>query len=103
MGKIVVEALLRLLIIIVVVFFIRTAMPDDKFWLILTLFAVSAGVILPIWNSYKKFIAENKEVLENSLCSRCRHFDRSAVLCTKYEEHPRTDYLPCGGKDFEPR
>ncbi|KAB2909127.1 MAG: hypothetical protein LC102_01545 [Ignavibacteriales bacterium] len=47
MGKIVVEALLRLLIIIVVVFFIRTAMPDDKFRLILTLFAVSAGVIFP--------------------------------------------------------
>ncbi len=101
MGKIVIETLIRLAVVLIAVFFIRTAMPDDKFWLILTLFAVTGGVILPAFYSYKSFYQENKEVIENSVCSRCRHFDRSAVLCKKYEAHPKKDFIPCGGDEAE--
>ena len=101
MGKIVIETLIRLAIVVIAVFFIRTAMPDDKFWLILTLFAVTGGVILPAYYSSKSFYQENREVIENSVCSKCRHFDRSAVLCKKYEEHPKKGYVPCGGKEVE--
>jgi len=81
MGKLVIESLLRLLVVLVAVFLIRTVLPDDT--------------------GYKKFYAQNREIIENSICSKCRHFDESAVLCTKYESHPKPGYIPCGGKEFE--
>ncbi|MBK7868131.1 MAG: hypothetical protein IPJ75_14765 [Ignavibacteriales bacterium] len=101
MGKLVIESLVRLVVVLVVVFLIRTALPDDKFWLILTIAAILAGVVLPAYTGYKKFYAQNREIIENSICSKCRHFDESAVLCTKYESHPKPGYIPCGEKEFE--
>jgi len=101
MGKIVTETLLRLIVVLTAVYFIRTAFPDDKFWLILAITAVIGGVVLPAYNSYTSFYKSNREIIENSICSKCRHFDESAVLCKKYESHPRPDFIPCDGKEFE--
>ncbi|GAB1350690.1 hypothetical protein MASR1M107_29050 [Ignavibacteriales bacterium] len=101
MGKIVTETLFRIVIVIIAVYLIRTAFPDDKFWLILAITAVVGGVVLPAYNSYINFYKSNKEIIENSICSKCRHFDETAVLCKKYESHPKPDFIPCDGKEFE--
>jgi len=45
---------------------------------------------------------KNKKVIDSSLCSSCKNFDRSAVLCIKYDKHPTENYVPCDGVDWEP-
>jgi len=46
-------------------------------------------------------MAVNKEIIENTLCSSCKHFDESAVLCMKYDKHITKDEIPCGGIHWE--
>ena len=52
---------------------------------------------------YKLFREENYEVITNTLCSSCKHFDETAVLCLKYDEHPTEDKIPCEGAAWEPK
>ncbi len=61
------------------------------------------GVIIhPAVIQYKMFIKKNKPVLTDTLCSSCKHFDESAVLCMKHDKHPTVDELPCEGIHWEP-
>lgn len=61
------------------------------------------GVIVhPALIQYRLFVEENKEIIKNTLCSSCRNFDETAVLCMKYDKHPTTKELPCDGIDWEP-
>jgi len=102
MGKIVFWALIRIAILIPVLW-IATNWVDYKFWWILSGLAIYGVIFHPAMIQYRIFKEENREVLEDTICSQCRHFDSSAVLCMKYDEHPQEDYIPCDGIDWEPK
>ena len=74
---------------------------DYKFWWTLVIMSVY-GVIHPAVIQYKLFIEKNKEILYNTLCSSCKHFEKSAVLCSIHDKHPALNFLPCEGVDWEP-
>ena len=102
MGEIVFWTLIRTLIMIPAIWFSLEYF-DYKFWWIASIIAIYIVIIHPAIIGYKKFEEKNKEVNENSLCSSCRHYDKSAVLCMKYDKHPTMNFIPCNGIDWEPK
>jgi glucan phosphoethanolaminetransferase (alkaline phosphatase superfamily) len=102
MGEIVFWTLIRISILIPIVWISQNYL-DFKFWGIVSITAIYLVVIHPVIISYKKFEEKNKEVNENSLCATCRHYDKSAVLCMKYDKHPSMNFVPCDGNDWEPK
>ena len=101
MGEVVFWTIVRIVIIIPLVWIARGYL-DYNFWWMASLMAVYGVVIHPALIHYKMFKEKNKEVIESTLCSSCKHFDESAVLCMLYDKHPTKDYLPCEGTDWEP-
>ena len=62
------------------------------------------GIIIhPTVIHYRLFTEKNKEIIEDTLCSSCEYFDKSAVLCLKHDKHPTKDYVPCDGIDWSPK
>lgn len=101
MGRIVYWGLIRTLITIVLLW-ISYEYFFNQYWWIIASIAVYIFVIHPIVSQYKLFTEENKNVMIDSLCSKCKHFSETAVLCIKYDKHPTEDFIPCEGKDWEP-
>lgn len=101
MGRIIYWGLIRVAILIPVLW-IFIEWIDYKFWWIIAVMAVYGVVIHPAIIQYRLFTEENQQILEDTICSQCKHFDTSAVLCTKYDEHPTEEYIPCDGVDWEP-
>ncbi len=60
-------------------------------------------VAFPAYNKYKEFNNTSNDILENTLCGKCRYFDQTSQLCTIYDEHITEDYIPCGGDSWEPK
>lgn len=102
MGEIVFWTIIRTALLIVILWVSKDVWSEKYFWLIVTL-SFYLFVISPAITFYRKFMEKNKEVLESSLCSSCKHFDQSAVLCMKYDKHPTKTYIPCEGSAWEPR
>ncbi len=102
MGEIVFWTLIRTLIMIPIIW-ISLDYFDYKFWWIISIIAIYIVIIHPAIIGYKKFEEKNKDVNENSLCSTCRHYDKTAVLCMKYDKHPTMNFIPCNGVDWEPK
>ncbi len=100
MGGIVYWGLLRTAVVIVLLWFSYDYFDYNFFWIIFSL-VVYLIIIHPIVSEYKNFIKKNKNVITNSLCSQCKHFNETAVLCMKYDEHPTDDFTPCDGIDWE--
>ena len=100
MGGIVYWGLLRTAVVIVLLWISYDYFDFKYFWIIVSL-AIYIVVIHPIVSEYKSFISKNKNVIDNSLCSTCQHFNETAVLCMKYDEHPADDFTPCDGIDWE--
>jgi hypothetical protein len=101
MGDIVFWTLIRLAVSIPVIWILQDYL-DYAFWWILVVFILYGFVIHPSVIAYRRFEDENKNLINDSLCSSCRHFDKSAVLCIKYDDHPTENHIPCGGMDWEP-
>ncbi len=74
---------------------------DYQLWWLIGIFAIYGVVIHPAVLQYRKFEEKSKEIIENTLCSSCKHFDKSAVLCMKHDKHPTVDWLPCDGIHWE--
>lgn len=102
MGTIVYWTLIRTVIVIPLLWVFKDYF-DEKYWFILSSLSIALFIIYPAYNSYKKFFDHNKNVISESLCSSCKHFDESAVLCMKYDKHPTENYIPCEGADWEPK
>ncbi len=102
MGVIVFWAIIRTAILIPILWILQSYIPF-QYWWIISLAAIYGLIIHPAIVHYKLFEEKNKEVLESTLCSSCKHFDKSAVLCMKYDKHPTVNYLPCDGVDLEPK
>jgi hypothetical protein len=100
MGEIVFWTLIRIAVLIPVVWILRGYI-DLQLWLIVGLFGLYGIIIHPAVVSYRRFEEKNKNVIENTLCSNCKHFDKSAILCVKHDKHPAVNYIPCEGLDWE--
>ncbi len=101
MGGIIYWGLIRTAIMIILLW-ISYEYFDEKFFWIIASIAIYLIIIHPIVSQYKDFVAKNKEVINNSLCSKCKHFNETAVLCMKYDQHPTNEFTPCDGIDWEP-
>lgn len=73
-----------------------------QLWFTVSLLAIYGIVIHPTTIHYRLFVEKNQEIIESTLCSSCKNFDESAVLCLKHDEHPSREYLPCEGLDWAP-
>lgn len=102
MGEIVFWTIIRTAFLILLLWISKDVWGEKYFLLIIAL-SIYLFVISPVISFYRKFIEKNKEVLESSLCSSCKHFDESAVLCMRYDKHPTTNYIPCEGSAWEPK
>ncbi len=102
MGEIVYKTLIRFALLIVLLWFNKDFFGEKFFWII-SIILIYLFVVHPAYSAYTKFIDKNINVITNSLCSSCKHFDESAVLCTKYDKHPTENFLPCEGTDWKPK
>ncbi len=102
MGEIIFWGIIRTAIVIVVAWMMLDY-SDYKFWWSAVIISIYVIIIHPAIIQYQLFLQKNKRILTDTLCSRCKHFDETAVLCVKYDEHPTERYVPCNGEDFEPK
>ena len=102
MGGIVYWTLLRIAILIPLLW-LAIDYIDYKFWWVIFSMSVYGVIIQPAVIQYRLFMEKNKDVISNSLCTSCKHFDETAVLCLKYDEHPTDEEVPCDGIDWEPK
>jgi hypothetical protein len=102
MGEIVFWTIIRIVILIPIIWAARGFM-DYSVWWSASILAIYGVIIHPTIVHYQLFREKNKDIIEYTLCSSCKYFDETAVLCLKYDEHPTRDYLPCGGVDWEPK
>lgn len=102
MGEIVFWTLIRTAIVLPLIWILKDHYEYSGWWLI-GIFALYTIIIHPIIIQYRKFEEKNKYVINSSLCSTCKHFEKSAVLCVKYDEHPTSEYVPCQGSSWEPK
>jgi len=101
MGGIVYWGLIRTAIMIIVLWLSYDYF-NERFFLIIASIAIYLIIIHPIVSQYRAFVTKNKDVIYNSLCSKCKHFNETAVLCMKYDQHPTDEFTPCDGIDWEP-
>lgn len=102
MGEIIFWTIVRTAIIIPVIWVLHSYI-NFQFWGIVSLLAIYGAIIHPIIVYNKIFDEKNKDIIESTLCSTCKHFDKSAVLCMKHDKHPTKSFLPCDGLDWEPK
>lgn len=101
MGGIVYWAIIRIAILLPLLW-IATDYIEYKYWWMVVSMSIYGIIIHPAFIQYKLFLEEHKEVITNSLCSSCKHFDETAVLCLKFDKHPSKEIIPCEGTDWEP-
>ncbi len=102
MGHIIFWALMRLAISIIGLWVLYYYI-DYGTWWVLGIVSIYVVVIHPALIQYDLFREKSKSVIDSSLCSSCRYFEETAVLCTKLDEHPTEKYLPCNGELWEPK
>ncbi len=76
---------------------------EYRYWWAVVTMSIYGIVIHPAVIQYKMFKEKNENVITNSLCTSCAHFDETAVLCLKFDEHPTEEEIPCEGSDWEPK
>lgn len=102
MGGIIYWTIIRIAILMPLLW-IATNYIEYKYWWMVVSMSIYGIIIHPAVIQYKLFREEHKEVITNTLCSSCIHFDETAVLCLKYDEHPTKELIPCEGVDWEPK
>lgn len=102
MGSIVFWGIIRTAIFIPAIWILADYI-EPKYWWSLLPIAIYAVIIQPAVIQYRFFLEENREVMENSLCSSCNYFDKTAVICLKLDKHPSMSDVPCGGLEWEPK
>ncbi len=100
MGSIVYWTLIRLAVLIPVTWYLLDTI-DYKFWWIISVTLFYLAIVHPAVIQYKKF-KEEADPLKDTICNQCKHFDQTAALCMKYDEHPTPENIPCDGIHWEP-
>ncbi len=102
MGSIIFWGIIRTALLIPAMWILAGYIEPKYFWTFLPV-AIYAVIIQPAVIQYRLFMEENRETIENSLCSSCNFFDKTAVLCLKLDKHPSREFLPCEGLEWEPK
>ncbi len=102
MGAIVYWALIRIVLLLPLLW-IALDYVEYKYWWAFFSLAFYGIVIQPIIIQYKLFKEKNKKIISDSICSFCKHFNESAILCLKHDVHPTEEVIPCNGIDWEPK
>jgi fatty acid desaturase len=102
MGEVVFWTIIRAAVTITGLWILRGQI-DLQLWVLISVAAIYVLIIHPAMVSYRWFEQHNKKVIESTLCSSCKNFDQSAVLCIKYDKHPTENYIPCDGVEWEPK
>lgn len=76
---------------------------DYGTWWGATLLLLYAVVLHPMQIQYRIYKDETKNVMEGTLCSTCRYFEPTGVMCSKLDEHVSEDHIPCNGELWEPK
>jgi hypothetical protein len=101
-GAVVFWTIVRALLVIPLLW-ILLGLIEMEYWWTLVVLCVYGVVIHPAVIHYRLFEEKNREIIETTLCSSCRYFEKSAVLCMKFDKHPSKTFLPCKGFDWEMR
>lgn len=101
MGAVIFWILIRLAVLIPLLW-ISTNYIEYRYWWMVVSMSIYGIIIHPAVIQYKLFLEENREIITNTLCSSCKHFDETAVLCLKYDQHPTEEEIPCEGIEWEP-
>ncbi len=102
MGAIIFWGIIRTALLIIALWILYGKI-EYKYWWWFAVLSVYGVVVYPAMVQYRMFLHENEEIINNSLCSSCKHFDKTAVICLKYDKHPTLKLLPCKGMDWEPK
>ena len=102
MGAIVFWTIVRIAILIPLLLGVINLL-EYKFWISITIISIYGVIIHPAMIQYRLFQEENREIVQDTLCSTCLHFDETAVICLKYDKHPTQNEIPCEGVDWEPK
>jgi len=102
MGEIVFWTIIRIAVVIPTLWILEGYI-SQQFWWLISVFTIYVVIIHPAVIHYNLFKSKNKEILEGTLCSTCKHFDETAILCMLYDKHPTKIFLPCNGMDWEPK
>ncbi|MCB9248542.1 MAG: hypothetical protein H6613_08345 [Ignavibacteriales bacterium] len=76
---------------------------EYKYWWAIVSITIYGFILHPAIIQFRLFKEKNDAVITNSLCSSCQHFDETAVLCLKLDEHPTEEKIPCEGSAWEPK
>jgi len=104
-GSIVSWAIFRVAAVIIVAYIISEYVTwlDYSTWWIITL-ALFYGIVLwPMQVQYRIYREETARVMDGTLCSTCRYFESTGVLCSKLDEHVTEESIPCEGELWEPK
>lgn len=101
-GSIVAGTIFRTAIIIILALTLNSIFDFRSNWVIILL-VLWFLVAYPAYKKYQKFSDEEDKLSESIICGSCIHFDKSAQLCTIYDQHVKEDFIPCGGLDWEPK
>jgi hypothetical protein len=102
MGGIIYWTIIRIAILIPLLWIAMDYIEYKYWWMVVTM-SIYGFIMHPAFIQYKLFREKNEEVITNTLCSSCKHFDETAVLCLKFDEHPTEDEIPCEGSAWEPK
>jgi len=103
LGEIIYKTIIRSGLTLIVLWFLKNQVDERYFFFIVSALALFFFVINPAYMSYKHFLEKNQNIESGILCSSCKHFDKSAMLCIKYDKHPTENFIPCEGRDWEPK
>ena len=97
-GSIVSWALFRMALVIFVALVVYEYVYriDYVVWWTLTLLSLYAI-------QYQLYKQETQNVINGTLCSSCRHFEPTGVLCSILDEHVTENDVPCEGLRWEPK
>jgi hypothetical protein len=100
-GTIVFGGMIRLSIIVMATWWISDFWVFHQFWPIFAMMVIMI-VFYPAYREMSIFSDTVESLKETTLCGSCKHFEPSAQICSRYDEHITEDHIPCEGMDWEP-
>jgi len=105
LGSIIWYALLRLVATIVIAWYLKDHLVNLAYgeWWSITMLSLYGIVIYPAQIQYRHFKKTSRRLLEQTLCSSCRHFNPEGLHCMMLDDHVSEFHLPCEGEGWEPK
>ncbi|NBO69386.1 MAG: hypothetical protein EBU66_07700 [Bacteroidetes bacterium] len=100
-GTVVLGGMIRLSILVITMWWISDYWEFHQFWPLFSILVVMI-VFYPAYREMSLFSESVESVAESTMCGSCMHFESSAQICSKYDEHITEQYIPCEGMDWEP-